>query len=101
MPKKKCPDCKGSGKYIGFNVIEECLLCKGEGRIEDKETARKKRRRIKKNLEKSKENDSKKESMKAQPGLPDVQLSFDFDDDDEYDIDSDEFWDPMYPFTVD
>ena len=26
-----CPDCKGSGKYVGFTVIEDCQTCKGTG----------------------------------------------------------------------
>lgn len=26
-----CPDCKGSGKYIGFNKVENCLNCEGKG----------------------------------------------------------------------
>jgi RecJ-like exonuclease len=27
----KCPDCKGTGKYIGLNVVETCRTCKGLG----------------------------------------------------------------------
>lgn len=27
-----CPDCRGSGKYIGFTVIEPCRACHGSGR---------------------------------------------------------------------
>jgi len=26
-----CPDCKGSGEYVGANVVEVCLLCNGSG----------------------------------------------------------------------
>lgn len=28
---KDCPDCKGSGKYNGFQVVEDCRACKGTG----------------------------------------------------------------------
>lgn len=28
-----CPDCDGSGKYVGLNVIESCARCGGNGRI--------------------------------------------------------------------
>lgn len=28
-----CPDCRGSGKYHGFTVIEDCRRCAGSGRI--------------------------------------------------------------------
>ncbi len=30
-----CPDCKGSGKYYGLNVIETCKKCEGKGHIYD------------------------------------------------------------------
>jgi len=26
-PKKDCPECKGTGQYIGFNKIEKCCTC--------------------------------------------------------------------------
>ena len=26
-----CEDCNGTGKYIGFNVIEPCKKCAGYG----------------------------------------------------------------------
>lgn len=29
----KCPDCKGSGKYIGARVVEDCQRCEGVGVI--------------------------------------------------------------------
>jgi RecJ-like exonuclease len=30
----KCPDCKGSGQYSGFNVTTEpCSRCKGKGNL--------------------------------------------------------------------
>lgn len=30
----KCPDCEGSGKYEGFNVVvEDCRKCDGKGSI--------------------------------------------------------------------
>jgi hypothetical protein len=29
----KCPDCKGSGKYVGSFVVEDCLKCKGKGNL--------------------------------------------------------------------
>ncbi|MDA1013603.1 MAG: hypothetical protein O3A00_04010 [Planctomycetota bacterium] len=28
-----CPDCGGSGKYVGFSVIESCRRCDGSGII--------------------------------------------------------------------
>ena len=28
-----CPECKGSGKYIGLNKIDTCAACSGFGRI--------------------------------------------------------------------
>lgn len=32
--RKKCPDCKGTGIYKGFNVVvEDCLRCEGKGTI--------------------------------------------------------------------
>jgi len=27
--KIPCPDCKGSGTYVGLSVIEECRRCRG------------------------------------------------------------------------
>lgn len=29
IPTDPCPDCKGTGKYIGFNSIEDCRTCGG------------------------------------------------------------------------
>lgn len=26
-----CPDCSGSGRYVGFNSVEDCLGCSGSG----------------------------------------------------------------------
>lgn len=28
-----CPDCGGSGKYIGLNAVEDCATCFGVGRV--------------------------------------------------------------------
>ena len=28
-----CPDCGGTGKYVGLNIVEECPKCGGSGRI--------------------------------------------------------------------
>ena len=28
-PNNRCPDCNGSGVYVGFSVIEPCRKCKG------------------------------------------------------------------------
>lgn len=30
---RSCPDCRGSGQYVGFTVIEDCRRCSGSGRI--------------------------------------------------------------------
>lgn len=30
---ERCPECKGTGKYIGFTQTEECRLCLGAGTI--------------------------------------------------------------------
>lgn len=27
----KCPDCNGTGEYVGFNSREECASCRGTG----------------------------------------------------------------------
>lgn len=29
--KNPCPDCHGSGQYIGLTVIEACQTCQGSG----------------------------------------------------------------------
>ncbi len=29
----KCPDCKGSGEYIGARIVEPCAKCKGRGEL--------------------------------------------------------------------
>lgn len=34
-PAEECPDCKGSGQYVGFSVIDDCQTCGGLGRIYD------------------------------------------------------------------
>ena len=31
--REMCPDCVGSGKYIGALVVEDCKRCKGIGQI--------------------------------------------------------------------
>ncbi len=28
---KVCPDCGGTGKYVGLHVVEPCLACGGSG----------------------------------------------------------------------
>lgn len=28
-----CPDCKGSGRYVGFQAVEPCGSCEGRGRV--------------------------------------------------------------------
>lgn len=28
----KCPECKGSGKYVGLNTVEPCAACGGRGK---------------------------------------------------------------------
>ncbi|MGH7201267.1 MAG: response regulator, partial [Planctomycetaceae bacterium] len=28
-----CPQCKGTGQYVGLNVIEACDACNGTGRV--------------------------------------------------------------------
>jgi hypothetical protein len=28
----KCPDCKGTGKYVGMAKVEDCRTCKGTGK---------------------------------------------------------------------
>lgn len=34
MPEKmKCPDCKGSGETILFNLREKCETCNGTGEV--------------------------------------------------------------------
>lgn len=30
-PTRACPDCRGSGQYVGFTVIESCRTCSGLG----------------------------------------------------------------------
>lgn len=32
-PGKICPDCKGSGEYVGFSVVDDCKTCHGTGRV--------------------------------------------------------------------
>lgn len=31
--RKPCPDCGGSGNYVGLAVVEECRTCAGSGRV--------------------------------------------------------------------
>ena len=31
--RERCPDCGGSGKYVGLVVIEACQTCEGKGYI--------------------------------------------------------------------
>ena len=34
LPHKiACPDCKGSGEYVGLSVVEECRRCLGAGMV--------------------------------------------------------------------
>lgn len=28
-----CPECGGSGKYVGLNAVEDCRACGGRGRL--------------------------------------------------------------------
>jgi len=28
-----CPDCGGSGRYVGLNTVEDCGRCGGKGRV--------------------------------------------------------------------
>ena len=28
-----CPDCRGSGRYVGLTAVEPCSTCGGAGRI--------------------------------------------------------------------
>ena len=32
-PGKTCPDCGGTGKYVGLNVVEGCATCGGTGGV--------------------------------------------------------------------
>lgn len=100
MPKKvmkTCPDCKGSGKYVGFMVIEDCRLCKGKGQIVDEEATDRRKRLVKKAKRSSEE--TKSPFPKAQPGLP-TQINFDIflDPDDEED---DNWWDDVFHVALD
>lgn len=29
LPERKCPDCNGTGEYIGFDKVEPCARCLG------------------------------------------------------------------------
>lgn len=31
----RCPDCKGTGKYYGLVVVEDCQACRGTGKDPD------------------------------------------------------------------
>ena len=33
MMTARCPDCKGSGEYIGARVVEPCAKCNGRGEL--------------------------------------------------------------------
>src|SRR5690606_24523750 len=28
-----CPDCAGTGRYVGLNVVEPCSTCEGTGHV--------------------------------------------------------------------
>lgn len=30
---KVCPDCRGSGRYVGLNTADDCASCDGTGRM--------------------------------------------------------------------
>lgn len=30
-----CEDCKGTGKYVGFSVVEDCKKCEGKGSLRE------------------------------------------------------------------
>lgn len=30
-----CPDCKGTGQYVGLVAVENCRMCEGLGRVDD------------------------------------------------------------------
>lgn len=30
-----CPECKGSGRYVGLQAVEQCRTCGGSGRCPD------------------------------------------------------------------
>jgi len=32
-PNISCPDCKGSGQYVGLTVVEPCRRCRGSGAV--------------------------------------------------------------------
>lgn len=31
--RKRCPDCGGTGKYVGLNIVELCANCGGRGSL--------------------------------------------------------------------
>lgn len=31
--RKSCPDCGGTGKYVGLNIVESCATCEGRGSL--------------------------------------------------------------------
>lgn len=31
--KTSCPDCQGTGQYVGLSVIEDCRTCAGTGEV--------------------------------------------------------------------
>jgi DnaJ-class molecular chaperone len=35
MPKKDCPDCKGTGEILLFNLSSKCDSCNGTGKKEE------------------------------------------------------------------
>jgi hypothetical protein len=31
--KSRCPECRGSGQYVGLNLVETCRTCRGRGLV--------------------------------------------------------------------
>jgi len=100
--KKECPDCKGSGKYVGLSVVEDCRLCKGSGEVlaelENDRRKRKAKRLLQKAKQKAKKTKTKTSSSnkpsfpRGQPGLQGFFKDIDdyFTDPDASDDDDDE-----------
>ena len=95
-PKKTCPDCKGSGKYVGFNVVvEDCRLCGGEGEVVDK-AARSRKKKISKKSKKG--GNPKFPRLAGSESSPQVAFDFMLDNDDDYD---DDWWDDLFGLPYD